>query len=74
MYNAALSTIGGFFESELEDHVREIDDQLPGTHDAYPYSWPQMAARGRGGIVLMSSLSATMGSALDRELRGDEGI
>ena len=64
VYNAALSVIGRFFDGELVDHARElaINCQAPMmlTHTL----GRKMAERGRGGIVLMSSLSATMGSSL----------
>ena len=64
VYNAALSTIGGFFENALEDHVREIETNCRAPMMLAHTLGRIMAARGRGGIVLMSSLSATMGSAL----------
>lgn len=64
VYNAALSTIGGFFENALEDHVREIETNCRAPMMLAHTLGSIMAARGRGGIVLMSSLSATMGSAL----------
>ena len=64
VYNAALSTIGGFFESALEDHIREIETNCRAPMMLAHTLGRRMAARGQGGIVLMSSLSATMGSAL----------
>lgn len=64
IYNAALSVIGGFFEGALEDHMREIETNCRAPMMLAYTLGREMAARGRGGIVLMSSLSATMGSAL----------
>lgn len=64
VYNAALSLIGGFFEGVLEDHVREIETNCRAPMMLAHTLGRAMVARGRGGIVLMSSLSATMGSAL----------
>lgn len=64
VYNAALSVIGGFIEGALDDHVREIETNCRAPMMLAHTLGRQMAARGRGGIVLMSSLSATMGSAL----------
>jgi short-subunit dehydrogenase len=63
VYNAAFSAIGPFLERNLDDHIKEIN-----TNTFTPlqliYSFAkQMLARGRGGIVLMSSLSAFQGSA-----------
>jgi uncharacterized protein len=64
VYNAALSVIGPFLERPLEEHVTEVmvNCRAPLTL-AYTLG-RRMLARGRGGIILMSSLSATMGSAL----------
>ncbi|RPJ23653.1 MAG: SDR family NAD(P)-dependent oxidoreductase [Chloroflexi bacterium] len=63
VYNAAFSAIGPFLERSLDDHLKEI-----GTNALTPLKLihlfaGQMLARGRGGIVLMSSLSAFQGSA-----------
>jgi short-subunit dehydrogenase len=63
IYNAAFSAIGPFLERSLEDHVREIDtNAFTPLKLVYLFAQP-MLARGRGGIVLMSSLSAFQGSA-----------
>jgi uncharacterized protein len=64
IYNAALSAIGPFLETPLDKHLRELAincrDPLTLT-----YTFGQrMKARGRGGMILMSSMSATMGSAM----------
>ncbi|MGO8946405.1 MAG: SDR family NAD(P)-dependent oxidoreductase [Ktedonobacterales bacterium] len=64
VYNAALSVIGSFFDGSLDDHVREIRTNCQAPMTLTHTLGRKMAARGRGGIVLMSSLSATMGSAL----------
>ncbi len=64
VYNAAFSVIGPFLERPLEDHLREIDVNCRGPLVLAHRLGGRMVARGRGGIVLMSSLSATMGSAL----------
>lgn len=64
VYNAALSVIGPFYDRPLADHLIElqVNCRAPLT---LGYALGQgMRARGRGGIILMSSLSATMGSAL----------
>ena len=64
VYNAALSIIGPFFDAPLDEHLREVAINCRGPL-ALAYTFGRsMVARGRGGIVLMSSLSATMGSAL----------
>lgn len=64
VYNAAVSLIGPYFETSLEEHLREIavNCRAPMTL-AYLLGLP-MLKRGRGGILLMSSLSGDQGTAL----------
>lgn len=64
VYNAATSLIGPFFKHTLEDHVNEVavNCRAPLTL-AYVFG-QRMLKRGRGGIILMSSLSSAQGSAL----------
>jgi short-subunit dehydrogenase len=64
VYNAGLSVIGPFLERSLEDHLREIDVNCRGPLVLAHLLGQRMVARHRGGVILMSSLSATMGSAL----------
>ena len=64
IYNAAFSAIGPFLETSLEDHLRELDTNCR-TPLALGLTFGRpMAERRRGGILLMSSLSASQGSAL----------
>jgi len=63
VYNAAFSAVGPFHNYSLEDHMREIDTNIL-TPLALTYRFGAgMLARQRGGILLMSSLSAFQGSA-----------
>jgi len=64
VFNAAFSLIGSFFEQSLEAHYREValNCRAPMTM-AYLFG-KRMLARGRGGILLMSSLSAFQGTPL----------
>jgi short-subunit dehydrogenase len=64
VYNAAVSLIGPYFQTALDDHLREIavNCRAPMTL-AYLLGQP-MLKRGRGGILLMSSLGGDQGSAL----------
>lgn len=64
VYNAARSVIGPFFDASLEAHLGEVALNCAGPLTLAYLFGKQMLARGHGGIVLMSSLSATMGSAL----------
>lgn len=60
--NAALSLIGPFLDQSLDGHLRELDVNCR-TPLALAHGFGRrMVARGRGGIVLMSSLGASQGS------------
>jgi uncharacterized protein len=63
VYNAAFSAIGPFLERPLEDHIKEINTNTYTPLKLIYLFAGQMLARGRGGVVLMSSLSAFQGSA-----------
>src|SRR6266508_2847778 len=63
VYNAAFSAIGPFLERSLDDHLKEINTNAFTPLKLIYLFAQQMLARGRGGIVLMSSLSAFQGSA-----------
>lgn len=63
VYNAAFSAVGPFLERPLEDHAKEIQtNAFTPLKLVYRFAG-RMHARGRGGIILMSSLSAFQGSA-----------
>jgi Short-chain dehydrogenases of various substrate specificities len=63
VYNAAFSAIGPFFERPIEDHLKEINTNAFTPLKLIYLFAEKMLTRGRGGIVLMSSLSAFQGSA-----------
>lgn len=63
VYNAAFSAIGPFLERPIEDHIKEIHTNVFTPLKLIYLFAEQMLKRGRGGIVLMSSLSAFQGSA-----------
>ncbi len=63
VYNAALSIIAPFLDTGLEDKLRIIDVNARGPLVAAHVFGNRMAARERGGIVLLSSLTAFWGSA-----------
>jgi short-subunit dehydrogenase len=59
--NAVLSLIGPFLDQPLEAHLREIDVNCRAPLSlAYAFGH-QMAQRGHGGIILMSSLAGFQG-------------
>lgn len=61
--NAAFSAIGPFLERPAEDHLRELHtNTVTPLKLVYRFA-EQMLPRRRGGILLMSSLSAFQGSA-----------
>jgi len=60
--NAALSVIGPFLDQPLDAHLRELDVNCRTPLALVHGFGSRMAARGRGGIVLMSSLSASQGT------------
>jgi short-subunit dehydrogenase len=64
VYNAAFSRVGPFQRQDLEEKLRSVDVNCAGPLVlAHAFARP-MVERGRGGIILMSSLSAFHGTAL----------
>ncbi len=64
VYNAGQSFIGPFWETELDQHLKEIDVNVRGPMVLAHAIGARLRARRRGGIVLMSSLAGFQGSAL----------
>lgn len=62
VYNAAYSPIGPFLEQSLADHQRLLDVNCRGPMIVARVLGEAMARRRRGGILLMSSLTALCGS------------
>lgn len=63
VYNAALSIIAPFLDTPIADKQRMLDVNTRGPLVCAHVFGERMAARGRGGIVLLSSLTAFWGSA-----------
>jgi short-subunit dehydrogenase len=64
VYNAAYSEISEFFAQTLEAKLRMLDVNCRGPLIMADELGRAMVARGRGGILLMSSLAGFQGSAL----------
>lgn len=64
VYNAGQSFIGPYWETTVDDHLKEIDVNVRGPMVLGHAIGGRMRARRRGGIVLMSSLAGFQGSAL----------
>jgi hypothetical protein len=62
VYNAALSPLGGFLAQSLDENLKAIDVNVRGPVTFAHHYGRAMAARGRGGLVLLSSLTAFQGS------------
>ncbi|NNE47996.1 MAG: SDR family NAD(P)-dependent oxidoreductase, partial [Rhodothermales bacterium] len=63
VYNAAASTIGPFLDATVEDHMQTLAVNTRGATELIHSLGRLMLDRGRGGIVVMTSLSAFQGSA-----------
>jgi uncharacterized protein len=63
VYNAALSIVAPFLDTPLADQQRILDVNVRGPTIAARVLGERMAARGRGGVILLSSLTAFWGSA-----------
>ncbi|MDC0674362.1 SDR family NAD(P)-dependent oxidoreductase [Nannocystis radixulma] len=64
VYNAALSRIGPFLDVPLADKLKIVDVNCRGPLLAAHVFGERLVSRGRGGLLLMSSLTAFWGSPL----------
>lgn len=62
VYNAAHSVIGPFLERPLEEQLRVLDVNCRGPLLLAHLLGGEMARRGRGGIVLMTSIAGSQGN------------
>ena len=62
VYNAAHSVIGPFVDRPLQEHLRVLEVNCRGPVVLSHLLGSAMARRGRGGIVLMTSLSGSQGN------------
>jgi short-subunit dehydrogenase len=64
IYNAAYSNLGAFLEQPLEKKQRVVDVNIRGMLVFADVLGSRLARQGRGGLVLMGSLSGFQGSPL----------
>src|SRR5262249_44271838 len=64
VYNAAPSVVGRFLDVSLADKLATIDVNCRGPLVLADHFGRQMAKRGRGGILLVSSLAGFQGQAM----------
>jgi short-subunit dehydrogenase len=64
VYNAAYSEVGPFLDGSLAGKLKTLDVNCRAPLALSDHFGRTMAARGRGGIVLMSSLAGFQGTAL----------
>jgi short-subunit dehydrogenase len=62
VYNAALSVVGSFFDQSVELHLEELEVNCRKPLELVHHFGRPMLERGRGGILLMSSLAGGQGS------------
>ena len=72
--NAAWSPVGPFIDTELAALLTAIDINCRAPVVLAHELGARMAARGRGGIIVMSSLAAETGTAQRRALLRDQGF
>ena len=64
VYNACHSTIGEFAETDLDAQLLTLDVNCRGPLILSHVMAPRLVGRGRGGLLLMSSMSGEQGSAM----------
>jgi len=72
--NAALSLMSGFLELELDDVLRSVDINVRAPLLLTHLFGRRMAERGRGGVVLMSSVAGIIGSPYSATYAGSKAF
>lgn len=63
VYNAAVSMVGSFLDQPLDSKLQTVDVNCRALLALVHHLAPGMAARGRGGLIVMSSLTGMAGHA-----------
>ena len=61
IYNAAFSVVGPFWNFDIDTHLKEVDVNVRGPLVFAHGFGERFRARGRGGIILLSSMGALQG-------------
>ncbi|MEN0063833.1 MAG: SDR family NAD(P)-dependent oxidoreductase [Myxococcota bacterium] len=64
IYNACASTVGPFLETSLASKLASVQVNCAGPLQLLALVQDGLVARGRGGVLLMSSLSGVVGTAM----------
>jgi short-subunit dehydrogenase len=64
IYNAAYSPIGAFIDIDVEEHEKAVNVNVLGPLRVSHYMGRRLVERGKGGIILMSSMSSFQGTAM----------
>ena len=64
VYNAGLAVMAEWLETPVERHLAMIDVNVRGPLRLIAHFVPAMAARGRGGVILLGSMSGLQGTPL----------
>ncbi|HEU5471349.1 MAG TPA: SDR family NAD(P)-dependent oxidoreductase [Actinophytocola sp.] len=64
VYNAGFAVLGEWLDVPLERHLHTVDVNVRGPMRLIARFAPAMVSRGRGGVILLGSLSGVQGSPL----------
>ncbi|MEO0604624.1 MAG: SDR family NAD(P)-dependent oxidoreductase [Myxococcota bacterium] len=64
VYNACASTVGNYLETSLSSKLASVNVNCAGPLHLLALVQDRMVERGRGGVILMSSLSGVVGTAM----------
>ncbi len=65
VYNAAIIPIGNYFNSDLEEQLKVININCRGPTYLIDYFGRKMRKRGKGGIILISSMAGLQGTPIN---------